>query len=228
MNNIWRGVWQMRILVIDDEADILNLIKNILLKQSYTVDVYQSPKEVDEEKLSNYDLILLDVMMPDIDGISYCKKVRNKVDCPIIFLTAKHGESDIVEGLSSGADDYIIKPFGINELLARVLAHLRREGRKREHSLNIGDVRFSLSSHEIFVKDKRLELTKSEYQICYLLAKRRGGVFSKEQIYESLFGYDGIGDSLSIYEHIKNIRAKFEKLGSFPITTVWGIGYKWV
>lgn len=215
------------ILAVDDELDMLELIKNILKKNNHQVDVYQNPLDVDNSKLSKYDLILLDVMMPGIDGISFCKDIRAKVDCPILFLTAKTMEEDIVEGLLIGGDDYITKPFGAAELLARVEAHLRREKRERHTSLNLGGIRFDLSSNEVFVGDEKVHLTKSEYQISELLAKRKGQVFSREQIYELIFGFDGIGDASAISEHIKNIRAKFQKYDENPIETVWGIGYKW-
>lgn len=216
-----------RILAIDDEMDMLMLIKNILSRDSHEVEGYPSPVDVPDSKLSGYDLILLDVMMPDVDGITYLREVRNKVDCPILFLTAKSMESDIVEGLGMGADDYITKPFGVNELLARVHAHLRREKREHHTSLNAGDVRIDLSAKEIYAKGKKLNFTKSEYQICELMARRRGQVFSKDQIYEMIFGYEGTGDASAISEHVKNIRAKFQKEGMTPIETVWGIGYKW-
>lgn len=216
-----------KILAIDDERDMLVLIKNILKKENHCVDIYQSPKAVDASHLGQYDLILLDVMMPEVDGMSYCKKIRHKVDCPIIFLTAKSMESDIVEGLLSGGDDYITKPFGVEELLARIKAHLRREQREKHVSLNLGVIRFDLSAKQVFVKEKQVMLTKSEYQISELLAKRKGQVFSREQIYEMIFGFDGIGDSSAISEHVKNIRAKFQAFGENPIETVWGIGYKW-
>ena len=215
------------ILAVDDELDMLDLITNILKKNNHQVDVYQNPLDVDNSKLSKYDLILLDVMMPGIDGISFCKDIRAKVDCPILFLTAKTMEEDIVEGLLIGGDDYITKPFGAAELLARIEAHLRREKRERHTSLNLGEIRFDLSSNEVFVGDEKVHLTKSEYQISELLAKRKGQVFSKEQIYGLIFGFDGIGDSSTISEHIKNIRAKFQKYDENPIETVWGIGYKW-
>lgn len=215
------------ILAVDDELDMLDLIENILKKNNHQVDVYQNPLDIDYSKLSKYDLILLDVMMPGIDGISFCKEIRGKVDCPILFLTAKTMEEDIVEGLLIGGDDYIKKPFGAAELLARIEAHLRREKRERHTSLNLGEIRFDLSSNEVFVVEEKVHLTKSEYQISELLAKRKGQVFSRDQIYELIFGFDGIGDSSAISEHIKNIRAKFQKYGKNPIETVWGIGYKW-
>jgi DNA-binding response OmpR family regulator len=216
-----------KILVVDDEPDMLVLIKNILEKKNYLVDTFKDPSEIDQNKLTTYDLILLDIMMPGVDGITFCKEIRAKVDCPILFLTAKTMENDIVEGLISGADDYITKPFGVQELVARIEAHLRRERREKHSSINLGDIRLDLSSSEVFVKDEKLPLTKSEYKICELLAKRRGRVFSREQIYELIFGYDGVGDSYAISEHIKNIRAKFKKFNQSPIDTVWGIGYKW-
>lgn len=215
------------ILAVDDELDMLDLIRNILKKNNHKVDIYQNPLDVDNSKLNKYDLILIDIMMPDIDGISFCKDIRAKVDCPILFLTAKTMEEDIVEGLLIGGDDYITKPFGAAELLARVEAHLRREKRERHTSLNLGEIRFDISSNEVFVVEEKVHLTKSEYQISELLAKRKGQVFSRDQIYELVFGFDGIGDSSAISEHIKNIRAKFQKYGKNPIETVWGIGYKW-
>ena len=215
------------ILAVDDELDMLELIKNILKKNNHKVDVYQNPLDIDYSKLSKYDLILLDVMMPGIDGISFCKEIRDKVDCPILFLTAKTMEEDIVGGLLIGGDDYITKPFGAAELIARIEAHLRREKRERHTNLNLGDIRFDLSSNEVFVGDEKVHLTKSEYQISELLAKRKGQVFSREQIYELVFGFDRIGDASAISEHVKNIRAKFQKYGKNPIETVWGIGYKW-
>lgn len=215
-----------KILVIDDEMDMLVAIKNIL-KINHNVDIFENPSLIDEDKLNIYDLILLDIMMPNVDGISFCKSIREKVDCPIIFITAKTMETDIVEGLLSGGDDYIKKPFGMYELRERVEAHLRRENRKRHKNLNLGDIRFDISSNEVFVKEKRINLTKSEYKISLLLAKRRGQVFSREQIYEMVFGYSGTSDSSAIAEHIKNIRAKFLEVGVSPISTVWGIGYKW-
>ena len=153
--------------------------------------------------------------------------VRNLVDCPILFLTAKSQEADVVTGLSYGADDYICKPFGVQELLARVDAHLRRERREHHASLVLEPIRFDLSAKRVTAKGKKLDLTKSEYEICELLAKRRGQVFSKDQLYDYLYAYEERGTPAAIAEHIKNIRAKFRTIGLEPIETVWGIGYKW-
>ncbi|MCB5015955.1 response regulator transcription factor [Streptococcus mutans] len=216
-----------RILVIDDDADILALIKNTLQLQNYLVKTFVSANQVDRSKLADYDLILLDIMMPDVDGLSFCRDIRNLVDCPILFLTAKSQEADVVTGLSYGADDYICKPFGVQELLARVDAHLRRERREHHASLVLEPIRFDLSAKRVTAKGKRLDLTKSEYEICELLAKRRGQVFSKDQLYDYLYAYEERGTPAAIAEHIKNIRAKFRTIGLEPIETVWGIGYKW-
>ncbi len=216
-----------RILVIDDDADILALIKNTLQLQNYLVKTFISANQVDRSKLADYDLILLDIMMPDVDGLSFCRDIRNLVDCPILFLTAKSQEADVVTGLSYGADDYICKPFGVQELLARVDAHLRRERREHHASLVLEPIRFDLSAKRVTAKGKRLDLTKSEYEICELLAKRRGQVFSKDQLYDYLYAYEERGTPAAIAEHIKNIRAKFRTIGLEPIETVWGIGYKW-
>ena len=221
------GDFVATILAIDDEEDMLALIENILKKNGHCIHAVQNPLELDENSLRKYDLILLDVMMPSIDGMAFCKKIRSKVDCPILFLTAKSMEADVVKGLLSGGDDYITKPFGVQELLARVEAHLRREQREKHAGFNLGSIRFDLSSKSIFVEEEKVPLTKSEYRICVLLAERKGQVFSKEQIYEQVFGYEGEGEPSAVSEHVKNIRAKFQRVGEKPIATVWGIGYKW-
>lgn len=216
-----------RILVIDDDADILALIKNTLQLQNYLAETFTSAEQVDRSRLARYDLILLDIMMPDVDGLSFCREIRSLVDCPILFLTAKTQEADIVTGLAYGADDYLVKPFGVEELLARINAHLRREKRERHAALLLGDIYFDLSSKQVKVSDQVLDFTKSEYEICEQLAKHRGQVFSKDQLYDHLYGYEERGTPAAIAEHIKNIRSKFRNVGQEPIETVWGIGYKW-
>ena len=196
------------ILAVDDEEGIRNLIQNALEKDGHRVSVCKNTEVIKEKDLIHYDLILLDIMMPGTDGITWCKKIRRYVDCPILFLTAKAEEKSIMEGLGSGGDDYICKPFGIGELRARVAAHLRREAREKTHA-------------------EKIPLTKSEYEISELLALNHGQVFSKEKIFESVFGYERESDSSAITEHVKNIRAKFARYGKKNIQTVWGIGYKW-
>ena len=215
------------IFAVDDEEMILQLIKNGLGKDGHIVTVYSSAKEVHLDTLNYYDLVILDVMMPHIDGFSFCKSIRDFIDCPILFLTAKTMENDITLGLGLGADDYLTKPFRIAELRARINAHLRREKREKHRTLNLDKIRIDLSAKAISVDNKPIAFTKSEYLICEYLASNKGQVFSKEQIYEATFSFYGESDSSTISTHIKNIRAKFKKMGVQPISTVWGIGYKW-
>lgn len=215
------------ILAVDDEAAILALIKNALQKDDHIVSDYNSAKNVPLEKLGQYDLIILDIMMPNIDGFTFCAKIRSLVDCPILFLTAKNMENDITFGLGLGADDYLTKPFGLMELRARVNAHLRREQRSRHTSISFERIKLDLSAMELSVDNIPVSLTKSEYLICEFLAKNKGQVFSKEQIYEAVFSFDGESDNSTISTHIKNVRAKLKKYDIQPISTVWGIGYKW-
>lgn len=215
------------LLVVDDDQSILELIKNALIKDGYLITACQSVSDVDMQKLPSYDMILLDVMMPGIDGFEYCKNIRNMVDCPILFLTAKTLEEDILYGFGIGADDYITKPFRIAELRARVNAHLRREQRDHHSTLTFERIKFDLAAKELWAAGTQVPLTKSEYLICEYLARNKGQVFTKEQIYEAVFGLDGDSDNSTISTHIKNIRAKLNQFGVQPITTVWGIGYKW-
>jgi len=216
------------ILIIDDDLAILELIKESLSKDGHLVTAYQNPADVDRKALHRCELILLDIMMPGTDGLSFCKQIRCMVDCPIIFLTAKTMESDILFGLNIGADDYITKPFSVKELRARVSAHLRREKREKHNALHFGNnVLLDLSAMKLYIADQAAPLTKGEYAICEFLARHSGQVFTREQIYEAVFGLDGTSDNSTIATHIMNIRSKLESLGIQPITTVWGIGYKW-
>ena len=204
-----------RILAIDDEPEILLLLQNALRKDDHEVVIKNNPEEIREEKLGWYDLILLDIMMPGINGYDLCRKIRDLVDCPILFLTAKNMEEDVTFGFSTGADDYIKKPFSIQELRARVNAHLRREEREKSQCMNVSEVRFFLTKQEAYYEKNKIPLTKSEYQINEFLAKNHGQVYTKEQIYEHVFGYDGESDESAITEHVKNIRKNEKILGKF-------------
>ena len=166
--------------------------------------------------------------MPEIDGFNLCNQIRDRVDCPIIFLTAKTQESEIVQGLGLGADDYITKPFGTGELRARVNAHLRRDVREKKHSFSMSGVVFHLNAKEAEINSKKVPLTKSEYEICEYLARHHGQTFTREQIYEAIFGFDRESDSSVISTHVKNIRGKLAEFHLSTIETVWGVGYKWV
>lgn len=216
-----------QILVVDDDKAILDMVENILNKDGHQITKVSDPEKIDVEKLQLYDLILLDVMMPKIDGFLLCSKIRKLVDCPILFLTAKTEENALVNGLALGADDYIHKPFGVMELRARVLAHLRREHREHSVRMALGRSCFNLSLKQMYVDEQEITFTKAEYQICEFLAKNRGQVFSKEQILEQVFGFDSESNDSTIITHIKNIRTKLSDYDYMPIKTVWGIGYRW-
>lgn len=217
----------IKILAIDDDEQILRLIRNALTKEGYEVTALADPLELKRLRMEEYQLILLDVMMPGIDGFTLCEEIRDSVDCPILFLTAKTEEADIMKGLGIGGDDYITKPFGIGELRARTAAHLRRERREKRHVISIGGVHFYLKEKKVEYHGTEFSFTKSEYAICEYLAMNHGQVFSKDRIYEHVFGYEKESDNSVITEHIKNIRAKCQKAGLEPIETVWGIGYRW-
>ncbi len=216
-----------RILAVDDDMAILEMVEVILGKDGHFVTKACGMHEIDMGKLNAYDLILLDIMMPETDGFALCSKIRRLVDCPVLFLTAKTEESSLVKGLALGADDYICKPFGVMELRARISAHLRRERREHSVKMAVGGVCFHLSSKQAVIDDKEIPLTRAEYEICEFLARNRGQVFSKEQILEKVFGFDSESNDSTITTHIKNIRMKFSGFNCMPIKTVWGIGYKW-
>lgn len=215
------------ILVVDDEPDILSFIKIALEREGHQVRTAATPAEISPEMEKFADLILLDVMMPGEDGFSYCRRIRDAVDCPILFVTARTAENDLVHGLALGADDYIQKPFTVAELRARVAAHLRREARGHSNTIHIGNFRLDLSGKQVIFQDTSLSLTKSEYTICAILMEHAGQIFSKSQLYETAFGFDGKSEESAVVEHIKNIRAKLKACGTEPIETVWGIGYRW-
>lgn len=217
----------IEILAIDDDAAILSLIRRALERDGYRVTTVTDARTLEAAELCHYELILLDVMMPGEDGFALCRRIRGMVDCPILFLTAKTAEADLLEGLAIGGDDYIKKPFSLSELRARVVAHLRRERREKTHSLHLGRIELILLEKKLLIDGEEVPFTKSEYAICELLALHKGQVFSKERILEAVFGYDGASNASAITEHVKNIRAKCQPYGLNPIETVWGIGYQW-
>lgn len=216
-----------KLLVIDDDIDMLDLVRAALEKDSHQVDTEADATTIQSSRCQQYDLLLLDVMMPGEDGFSICSRIRSEVDCPILFLTAKSEEAALVQGFGLGADDYIKKPFSIVELRSRVNAHLRRDVRQPTHTLNRGGVRFNMQEKIVSVGDDTILFTKGEYAISEHLALHTGQVFTKDQLYEAVFGFDAEGDASAIVEHIKNIRAKLKVYNLNPIETVWGVGYKW-
>lgn len=215
------------ILAVDDDRDLCTLLKTALERDGHTVETRCTGADVTSSLCRWADCILLDVMMPGEDGFATCARIRALAGCPILFLTARAEETDVLRGLGLGGDDYLTKPFRVAELRARVAAHLRREARVPTRRVRRGAFDFDLASKTLYHGDAALPLTKSEYAICEHLATHAGQVFSKEQIYEAVFGYDGCADDSAVTEHVKNIRAKLKAAGGTPIETVWGIGYKW-
>ncbi|GAB6710215.1 response regulator transcription factor [Streptococcus uberis] len=223
-----------KILVIDDDFEILKLMRTILEMKNYNVTTYQEVKlPIEMSDFKGFDLILLDVMMPDIDGLQICKQIRESVSSPIIFVSAKDSEDDIVSGLNLGGDDYITKPFSVNQLVAKVAAHLKREERHRNSKSNENVVRellpitFYLQEKIVCINGEVISLTCREYDILDLLASKKNKVYTREEIYKRV--YDEESDALfrSISEYVYQIRVKFSPYGINPIKTIRGIGYKW-
>ena len=215
------------ILAVDDDADLRALLKTALERDGHQVTALPGGAAVTAEHCRWADCILLDVMMPGEDGFATCRRVRDLADCPILFLTAKNEEADVLTGLGLGGDDYLTKPFRVAELRARVAAHLRREGRTPRTRLRRGGLDFDLGERAVYAGETPVRLTRGEYAICAHLATHPGQTFTKEQLYEAVFGFDGTGEDSAVTEHIKNIRAKLRAVGESPIETVWGVGYKW-
>lgn len=220
-----------KLLIVDDEAILTELLSDHFTTIGYTTYVANSGTAALELLSKQPDLILLDITMPDIDGISLCKQIRTHVVCPILFLTANVTEQDKVNGLRSGGDDYITKPFSLMELTARVEAHLRRDQRNKAMPsiLSSRELIVNLSERRVFYRDEEVFFSKREFDLIEFLLTNANQVFEKETIYEKIWGYDAEGDSNVIKEHIRKIRAKLmEKTGREYIETVWGMGYKWI
>jgi DNA-binding response OmpR family regulator len=222
-----------KILIVDDEEDIISFLKDSLEDEDYEVfTAYNGDEAVEKTKL-HPDLILLDVMMPDKSGYEVCREIRDRMDCPIIFLTAKGEDEDIISGLGVGGDDYISKPFSLRQLKARISAHLRRDQRSfnNENKVNLyfGNLNIDLKGRTVSCRGGVVSLTKKEFEVIELLTVNCGQVFSKEQIYEKIWGYDAEGDSATVAEHVKKIRHKLKKYDGDReyVSTVWGVGYKW-
>lgn len=218
------------ILIIDDDRELLKMLKTFFELRAYGVMTAEDGAEALKKAEANPDIILLDVNMPRIDGIEVCRRIRDKVVCPILFLTARAEEQDRVNGLLSGGDDYILKPFSLKELEARITAHLKREERSRERSEFhfYGELTIDYTAGTVQVGEKYLELTRLEYGIVEFLSMNPGQVFDKERIYEKVCGYDGEGDSRVVTELVRRIRKKLQdQTDTEYIETVWGMGYRW-
>lgn len=222
---------QETILIVDDEKDIADMLQDYFMMDGYRVQVALSGEEAIQKAQQGPDIILLDIGLPDIDGLQVCKHIRNHVNCPIVFLTARVEEEDKVRGLASGGDDYIIKPFSLVELKARIKSHLRRERRSHTRAY----VKFEKGlvvdylQRCLYIDNELIAMPKREFDIIEFLSMNPGQVFGKERMYDAIWGLDGEGDSAVIVEHIRRIRSKLAaKECADVIETVWGVGYKWI
>ncbi|MBU9735376.1 response regulator transcription factor [Diplocloster agilis] len=219
-----------KLLIVDDDTELLEMLKSFFEIKRYSVITAENGGDALNKIKCNPDIILLDINMPKIDGLEVCRRIRDKISCPIIFLTAKAEEQDRVNGLLSGGDDYILKPFSLKELDARIIAHLKREERHKSKSVYRlqGELSIDYTKKKVQVGNNSLELTKLEYEIIQFLSMNPGQVFDREQIYEKLCGYDAEGSSRVITELIRRIRNKIAKYTPEEfIETVWGMGYRW-
>lgn len=220
-----------KILVIDDEIDICNMLKEYLQMEDYLVYTAADANEALKQVCNQPDLILLDINMPQMDGYELCERIRDELTCPILFLSARTEEKDRVNGFKVGGDDYIVKPFSMDELLARIAAHLRREDRRNNRNKVYMDetITVDFDAGKVSSNGVDLCLTKTEFAILELLLTHAGQVFDKEYIYERVRGFDGEADASIVMEHIRRIRKKLQTVTEKNyIETVWGVGYRWI
>jgi DNA-binding response OmpR family regulator len=219
------------ILVIEDEAKIAEIVKAYLKKEGFHVTVAENGQKALSILHEGFDLLILDLMLPDIDGEDICRTVRKDSDVPIIMLTAKSEEGDRIHGLGIGADDYVVKPFSPRELVARVKALLRRvKGQKETLSFNGGDLVIDPTGFEVKKKGSPAVLTSTEFKLLQILAEHQNQVFTRLKLVNIVLGYDFEGYDRTIDAHIKNIRHKIEDDPRRPsyIKTVYGVGYRFI
>lgn len=224
-----------RVLIIEDDNNILQLERDYLeaagFKTEYALD---GKTGVDRAVNEKFDLILLDIMLPELDGFQACSKIRSVTDIPIILVSAKKEELDKINGLGFGADDYIVKPFSPSELVARVKAHLSRYIRltrpaeRNTQTLQIGDLQLYKESGDVKLKGREITLTKKEFDVLYLMASQPDTVFSKNELFDRVWGYDSLGDTSTLTVHINRLRDKFKEIDpeNDYIKTIWGRGYR--
>lgn len=222
-----------KILIVDDELSIAQLISDALEDEGYNTEIKADGKSAYDYIMNNgndISLITLDIMMPEISGIDLCRFIRSKVNCPIIFVTAKGKTVDAVEGFEAGADDYIAKPFVVEEFVARVKAHLRRENRSQgevhDGVIKVGDIEIHTGSYEVFKKGQLVPFSTREFQLLQYLMENAGKVLTREQIFSHVWDTE-FGDIGTVAVNIKSIRDKIDSENQY-IKTVWGVGYKFV
>lgn len=226
-----------KILIIEDDIAIAEIEKDFLEINGFSVSLRTDGiKGMEEALAGQYDLIILDIMLPGMDGYEICKAIRNKINVPILMLTARIEDGDKVRGLGLGADDYISKPFSPTELVARVKSHIARYERltsglsseAKSQDINIGVLRLNPQSRKVYVSGNEIELKNREYELLYYLVSNPNFVLSKEHLYERIWGMDAFGDLKTVAVHINRLREKIEKDPQNPefIQTVWGAGYR--
>lgn len=223
---------QYKILIVDDDENICELLNLYLKKDGFdTVMAFDGIQAVEYAEKSNPDLILLDIMLPKLDGWQVCREIRKKSDVPIIMLTAKGETFDKILGLELGADDYITKPFDTKEVIARIKAVLRRSNDK-ENQQDIKEVRFdkliiNLTNYELTVNNKRIDTPPKELELLFHLASNPNRVYTRDQLLDEVWGFDYYGDSRTVDVHVKRLREKLEDVSEkWSLKTVWGVGYK--
>lgn len=218
-----------KILIVDDDENICEVIKMYVENAGYATRICNDGKSA-EEMFSEYkpDLVLLDIMLPHIDGIDVLKWIRRDYETPVIMLTAKGETFDKVLGLELGADDYIVKPFEPKELLARVKAVLRRYNTDNEHKevLSFDELVIDINSYIVTYKGQAIKMPPKEFELLYYLANNKNRVFTREQLLCEVWGYDYPGDSRTVDVHVKRLREKLQGGANWQIGTVWGVGYK--
>jgi len=220
-----------KILIVEDEKELADIIFDFLESERYyPLKAYDANTGLSLFKKEKPDLILLDIMLPDLDGMEFCTVIRKYSDVPIIMLSAKISETDKILGLGLGSDDYITKPVGLGELLARIKANLRRykNSMQAEPFNQINDIQIYPNSYKVSINGNMIYFSGKEFQILELLVNNRGQVFTKENIFDKIWGYNEYGDINTVTVHIRKIRAKIEEDPKNPkyIKTVWGVGYK--
>ena len=225
-----------KILIIEDDADIAAIERDYLELNSYQVEIAADGESGLSRGLSGeFDLILLDVMLPGMDGFTVCRKLREKSNTPILMVTARREDIDKIRGLGLGADDYVEKPFSPSVLVARVKAHLARYARltqmqtqRKISEMQIGAIRLNTETHRVYVNEKEVELKNKEYELLLFFMLNVDIVFSREDLYEKIWGLDAMGDNATVAVHINRLREKIEEDPSKPryIQTVWGAGYR--
>ncbi len=218
---------KLKVLVVDDESRMRKLVRDFLVKQDYEVVEAEDGEDALNKFYEQKDiaLIILDVMMPKINGWDVCREIRDNSKVPIIMLTAKGEESDELQGFSIGADEYISKPFSPKILVARVEAILRRTGKSEEEVIEIGGISIDKLGHQVLVDGKELELSYKEFELLTYFIENKGIALSREKILNHVWNYDYFGDARTIDTHVKKLRSKLGGKGDY-IKTIWGMGYK--